>query len=124
MLQFSKICSNIKSVKIQGASNIAKAALHAYSLKPTKSAKNKLLTLRPTEPALFNALNIAERASIQTALNHFDNAQEFINYYVHKIVPNNSVIMTHCHSNTLVKSLIASHKAGKRFSIINTETRP
>ena len=32
--------------------------------------------------------------------------------------------MTHCHSNTLVKALIHSFKSGKKFSVINLETRP
>ncbi len=124
MDNFSKICQDIKSVKIQGATNVAIAGLKAYRLKPTKSSKKIILSLRPTEPALQNALKIAELSSVENALNHFQNAQEFINYFVLKTIKNNSVIMTHCHSNTLVKALIHSFKSGKKFSVINLETRP
>ncbi len=121
---FSKICKEIKSVKIQGATNVAKAGLKAYSLKPTKASINKLISLRETEPALQNALNFAAKSSVENALNHFDNAQQFINHYLTKIILQNSKIMTHCHSKTLEQALISAHKSGKIFSIINLETRP
>ncbi len=124
MDSFSKICKDIKSIKIQGATNVAKAAVKAYRLKPTKKSKEILIKLRPTEPMLQNSLNILEKSSYKDVLNHFDNTQEFINYYVQKLIPTNSVIFTHCHSNTLAKALISAHKSGRKFSIINTETRP
>ena len=124
MNKFSKICSEIKSVKIQGATNIAKAGLRAYSLQPTKKSVKKLISLRPTEPALQNALAVAQKSSVENALNHFDNAQQFINYYLTKIIKSNSIIMTHCHSSTLEKALISVHKSGIKFSVINLETRP
>ena len=124
MKSFSKICSDIKNVKIQGAINVAKSALKAYSINPTKNAKRKLISLRPTEPAMFNALNIAEKKSIQFAEQHFTNAQQFINHYVLKMIPSKSIIATHCHSNTLAEALISAHKSGKNFKVVLTETRP
>jgi ribose 1,5-bisphosphate isomerase len=124
MDKFSKICKDIKSIKIQGATNVALAGLKAYSLKPLISSRKIILSLRPTEPALKNALDFADKSSIKNAVNHFQNSQEFINYFISKIVKNNSVIMTHCHSNTLVKGLIQAYKSGKHFSVINLETRP
>ena len=124
MDKFSKICRDIKSVKIQGATNIAIAGLKAYAFKPTKSSKKTLLSLRPTEPALHNAIKVADSSSIENALNHFQNAQEFINYFVSKTIKNNSIILTHCHSNTLVKALVQAAKSGKKFSVLNLETRP
>jgi len=123
MDSFSQICSKIKSVRIQGATNIAKAAIKAYSIKPTKKSKEILINLRPTEPMLRNSLNILEKSSKESVLNHFSNSQEFINHYVARIIPQNAVVFTHCHSNTLVQALIATHKS-KKFSVINTETRP
>ena len=36
---FNQICKDIKSIKIQGARNVAKAGLKAYQLKPTKDSK-------------------------------------------------------------------------------------
>ncbi len=124
MNSFSKICQDIKNIKIQGAINVAKAGVRAYSLRPTRKSKNILMKLRPTEPALFNALNVAEKTSPEKALQHFDNAQSVINHYVFNLIPRNSVILTHCHSNILAKAFIYSHKSGKKFSVISTETRP
>ena len=60
--RFNQIVKDIQDVKIQGARNIAKKALYAYSLIPTKSSKKKLLSLRPTEPMMENILEIG-RAS-------------------------------------------------------------
>lgn len=121
---FSKICKDIKSVRIQGATNVAKAAVKAYYMRPTKHSIAILENLRPTEPMLVNALAIAKKSCKENIDNHFENAQEFINHYIQKLIPNNSVIFTHCHSNTLVEALIEAHNNGKRFLVINTETRP
>ena len=124
MDKFSKICEDIKSLKIQGATNVAKEAVNAYCLKPTKKSIKILTNLRPTEPMLVNSLNVAKKSSIKNVINHFENAQEFINHYIQKLIKNNLVIFTHCHSNTLAKALISSKKNKKVFSVINTETRP
>ena len=124
MDKFSKICEDIKSVKIQGATNIAKAAVEAYCISPTKSSIKILSRLRPTEPMLINSLKAVKKSSVENVLNHFKNAQEFINHYVQKIIKKEMVIFTHCHSNNLVKALISAKKNKKSFSVINTETRP
>ena len=52
--EFNKIVEDIKEIKIQGARNIAKAALKAYSLITTKNSKRILLNSRPTEPMMQN----------------------------------------------------------------------
>jgi len=122
--QFNKIARDIQEVKIQGARNIAKAALKAYSLIPTKSSKKKLLSLRPTEPMLENVLDLAEKGRHREAVEHFNKAQNIINKNVFKLIKNNDIIFTHCHSTNVVNALIYSHKKGKKFQIVNTETRP
>lgn len=121
---FNKICKDIKSIKIQGARNIAKAAFKAYQLIPTKSAKKKLLSLRPTEPMLENVLELTEKIPEKEIIKHFDQAQEKINKYVFKLIKNNDVIFTHCHSTNVIGALIYSRKKGKEFEVYNTETRP
>ena len=40
--RFNKICNKIRAIKIQGATNIAKAALKAYSLFPGEETKKSL----------------------------------------------------------------------------------
>ncbi len=121
---FNRIAKDIKEVKIQGARNIAKAALYAYSLVPTKSAKKKLLSLRPTEPMLEKVVNLAEDFSASEIKKHFDYSQDEINKFVFKMIKNNDVIFTHCHSTNVVNALIYARKKGKKFQVYNTETRP
>lgn len=123
-MRVERIYKDIKEVKIQGATNIARAAVSAYIAKPTKENKRKLLSLRPTEPMLSNALNMLEKKSREEVLSHFSKAQEKINKLALKIIKNGMIIYTHCHSTNVVKALINARKKGKKFSVYNTETRP
>jgi ribose 1,5-bisphosphate isomerase len=124
-LKFNCIVNNIKSIKIQGARNIAKSALEAYFIIPSKSSKKILLNSRPTEPMMKYVLDMAESGiSKSKILEHFDYAQNKINEFVFKLIKNNSVIFTHCHSTNVVNSLIYSKKKGKKFEVYNTETSP
>ena len=123
--RFNQIVKDIQDVKIQGARNIAKKALYAYSLIPTKSSKKKLLSLRPTEPMMENILDMAEKGkNINEIYKHFNSSQETINKNVFKIIKNTDVIFTHCHSSNVINSLIYSKKKRKKFEVYNTETRP
>ena len=121
---FNKISKDIKEIKIQGARNVAKKALYAYSLFPQKKTKKILFNLRPTEPMVWNVLNKAEKQGTKKVVKHFDEAQEKINNYVLKLVKNNDIIFTHCHSTNVLNSLIYSKKKKKKFEVYNTETRP
>ncbi len=122
--RFDKIAESIKSIKIQGARNIAKSALFAYSLIPTPESKKKLLSLRPTEPMLEKVLELSGKKSYTEILSHFDFSQKLINKGVINLIKNNEVIFTHCHSTNVVNSLIFAHKNKKTFQVYNTETRP
>ena len=122
--RFEKILSDIKNLKIQGARNIAKAALYAYSIYPEKDARQKLISARPTEPMLFNVMERIENQSYKKILFHFDHAQEKINHIVMKTIKNRDVIFTHCHSTNVINALIHAKKSGKNFEVYNTETRP
>lgn len=123
-LRFNKICKNIKELKIQGAKSVAKNAFFAYKLVPTKDSKKKLLSLRPTEPMLYNVLKIANKLTYKDFLRKLEDNQNKINLQVYKLIKNNSVIFTHCHSSTVTKALIFAKKRGKNFVVYNTETRP
>jgi len=63
--RFDKIADSIKRVKIQGAANVARAALSAYSMIPTKASMKKLLSLRPTEPMLERVLRMQRKKDIR-----------------------------------------------------------
>jgi len=121
---FEKILEDIREVKIQGARNVAKAALIAYELFPTKRSKKKLSQVRPTEPMLQNVLDKFGKIPTEEILNHFEKSQEAINRNVLKLVKKNDLIFTHCHSSTVVNALIYSDAKGKNLEVYNTETRP
>ncbi|MEW6063419.1 MAG: hypothetical protein AB1571_03585 [Nanoarchaeota archaeon] len=125
-MNFEQICKAIKEVKIQGAENVAIAAVKAYYLNPTKQAVKKLLSLRPTEPCLRNALKFVEldQKNISHALKHFEEAKERISEFTSRKIENNTIIFTHCHSSTVTRALIEAKKQGKYFEVYNTETRP
>ncbi len=124
MKKLKKIYSGIRNIKIQGATNIAKAAINAYYLKPTIETKIKLISLRPTEPMLLNSLNLIGKLPKGEILRHFSKAQGRINQYVYKILKGKKRVYTHCHSTNVVKALIYSKKRGRKFEVYNTETRP
>jgi translation initiation factor 2B subunit (eIF-2B alpha/beta/delta family) len=117
-LRFSRIARQIRDVKIQGATNVAKAALKAYYLYPNKITKRVLLHLRPTEPMLSHVLELADEVPAEQITNHFKDSQEKINKTVLKLIKNNSKIFTHCHSTNVVNALVYSKKKGKIFKSI------
>lgn len=122
--KFNKIIKDIKEIKIQGARNIAKSALKAYSLIPTKDSKRILLNSRPTEPMMQNVLDMTEKIPYEKILKHFDEAQEKINKHFFKLIKNKDIVFTHCHSTNVSGALIYARKKGKKFEVYNTETRP
>ena len=121
---FNQISKDIKTIKIQGARNIAKKALYAYSLIPTEDSIKKLISLRPTEPMLVNVLRKTKTESFDKIFLHFDSAQEEINKFVYNLIDNGDIIYTHCHSTNVSNALIYTKNKGKHFEVYNTETRP
>jgi translation initiation factor 2B subunit (eIF-2B alpha/beta/delta family) len=119
-----RVYRNIKEVKIQGATNIAKAAVKAYMSEPTKENKRKLMSLRPTEPTLSNALNFIDKIGGKRVITHFSKSQEKINRFVFRLIKNGMIVYTHCHSTNVSKALIYAKKKGRKFEVYNTETRP
>lgn len=147
---FNKIIEDIKSLKIQGAENVAKAAVKALrdvSLKNQDKnekelllllmiAKEKLFNTRPTEPALRNSLNfilndvnednikLKVKKNIEKAIKHFITATNNIAKVGANKIKNGMKVYTHCHSSTVMAILMEAKKQGKKFEVLNTETRP
>jgi len=122
--KFNQINKDIKSIKIQGARNVAKAGLRAYKLIPTEKSKQKILSQRPTEPLLANILKNADKITSKDFNQKLKDNQDKINKQVYSLIKNNYVIFTHCHSSTVINALIYAKKKGKKFEVYNTETRP
>lgn len=124
MTNFNQILKDIKTIKIQGARNIAIAGLKALKLKNDANSIKKILNTRPTEPLLRNSIRFIKKdpKKIKQVLTHFKESQKKISKLVNRKIRKNSIIFTHCHSSTVIDSLIYSKK--KNFQVFNTETRP
>jgi ribose 1,5-bisphosphate isomerase len=127
--RFENICQDIKSIKIQGAENIARAALKALLIRHDSQSVRKLISLRPTEPCLRNciahALSFPEiKEGVSRTLNIMDDSRKRIRIMGSRLIKNNSIVFTHCHSSTVLSILIEAKKQGKHFEVYNTETRP
>ncbi len=129
MDSFHKICKDIKTLRIQGAENVARAVAQALLLRHDKSAVKQLIGLRPTEPCLRNTIKFVfsfdnVKTGVARALEHFDSARKKIMKIGAELIENNSVVYTHCHSNTVMAVLLEARKQGKHFQVHCTETRP
>jgi translation initiation factor 2B subunit (eIF-2B alpha/beta/delta family) len=122
MNRFDKICKDIKEVKIQGATNVAIAAIKALDIQKDKKSINKLIALRPTEPALKNGIAYALKYGVEEALRKIESQNPKISHHGAKLIKHNSVIYTHCHSSAVI-GVIKSAK-NKKIKVNNTETRP
>jgi len=121
-MSFSKICKNIKNLKIQGAQNVAIAGLKAISLKNDKKSVKKVLSLRVTEPLLKNAIRFAMKDfdnNYKIVMDHLKSSRERISEIGYRKFKGKKVF-THCHSSTVVDIL----KKAKVKKVFNTETRP
>ncbi len=112
-----------------GARNVAIAAAKALLIKSDKKSIKKLINLRPTEPTLRNTIkfilsqsNIKE--GVKKALNHFNESQKKLSDYGSRLIKNNMVVFTHCHSSSVINILLKAKKQGKKFQVHCTETRP
>ncbi|MCD6434521.1 MAG: S-methyl-5-thioribose-1-phosphate isomerase [Candidatus Diapherotrites archaeon] len=149
-----KVITDIKTLKIQGATSVRRASIEAL-LKAVKKEKFKnreefrkkvigwakqLAYARATEPETRNA--IAEAISVlnyereldelkEIFLNackrineRLDNAKERIAIIGANLIKKAEIVMTHCHSTTVQKALYIAHKRGSLKTVITTETRP
>ncbi len=129
MTQFEQICKDIKSLKIQGAEQVARQALKALEIKHDKVSVKKLISLRPTEPCLRNCIYHAlsfhnVEIGIQETIKLMNYARHKVITYGSNLVKNKSIVFTHCHSGTVMSILIEAKRQGKKFQVYNTETRP
>ena len=128
----------IKSLKIQGATNISHAAILAIqdTIKKEKNilqARKKLISARPTEPELENYLNYITKfhqkhtkTQTLTEIRHLLKAKKQLIKIIHKngskLIKKGNTIFTHCHSSLVIGSLKQAKKKIKK--VYNTETRP
>lgn len=134
---------DIKNLKIQGATSVARASLEALrvwvkghgklEMEDLEKVTKELVNARPTEPLARNCLsyvlwqvekgqNLEEVIDLMLArLNDVEN--EIIKNGVELIKPGMK-ILTHCHSSLVEKVLKSAHQQGTEFFVYVTETRP
>ncbi len=137
-LDLDDTVAKIKSLEIQGAERIARAAVKAWASKleqgadhaALETAAQKLIAARATEPGLRNALkfclsNYQDNPNVtEEVLKYFQESKEKISEYGANKIHDGMIVITHCHSSTSEGCIIKAWEQGKRFTVYNTETRP
>ncbi|MEE9323734.1 MAG: hypothetical protein V3U72_04270 [Candidatus Aenigmarchaeota archaeon] len=154
MSKFEKTLRDIKSVKIQGAENIAKASIEALMsyfskksfrkggvfLSKFSSVSKRLAKTRPTEPLLRNSIRFVEKeigsegdpkelvkrmfGACRQAIYHYEVAEKSIADIGSNKIENGMKVFTHCHSSSVTGALKRAKEKGTKFEVFNTETRP
>ncbi len=132
-----KTVKDIKELRVQGATNVAVSGLKALkfvkSEKEFEKASKLLASARPTEPMLRNGLKYVHYkhkmgSTVKEAVDDFlkmtsHTFKEIVEAGVRRI-PDDSVVMTHCHSSLVNSILKKVKKQGKKISVVVSETRP
>jgi len=135
----AQVYIDIKSLKIQGATNVALAVLDALQQKLTESpgisadslreAAIKLAYARPTEPLAQNAVRyIFSNANIESNIEHYkqyiEEGKKAIPPHGKEILKDGGAYLTLCHSSTTVSFFTYARSRGAYFSLFVAETRP
>lgn len=136
MQSVEKVAERIKSVKVQGAKEIAVYALkflrkfgkkNGFGLK-FEVAAMVLENARPTAVVLHNCLEIIKKEeklrTIDKLLKQLDEMTKQIAKNGNKLIKNNQKILTHCHSGEAMAVIKYAWKDRKKISLIATETDP
>ncbi len=142
MQSFDEIILDIKSLKIQGATDVALSAILALNIKSKEvKGKNELLSFakiieetRPTEPGMRNLLTLYMK-KVSDNLENSDEVYEQIVSDVKNsakkiyeigshVIKDGASIFTVCHSSNVVGIMKKAWESGKRFQVFNAETRP
>ncbi len=133
------LLKKLKSLKIQGAKEITihslkflrKLAKEKGFGKEFNQAAKKLAKARPTAVVLHNLLNCLEIIkkekkveTINKLLRKLNQSTKEIAKRGSRLIKNNYVIMTHCHSGEACAVIKQAWKEGKKIKIYATETRP
>jgi len=126
----------IKTVEIQGATQIATFALEFlidYSKengfgKKFDVAIQKLEKARPTAVVLHNVLKIVKQnksiATMKLLLKELKDSRKLLAEKAYRFIPYNATIMTHCHSGDAVAVIKKAHEMGRNIKVYATITEP
>ncbi len=139
----AETADKIRSLEIQGANAIAKAALRALAEDLARdpgadrlALAARLAAARPNEPMLRNLLDAyleaaagaGEPGPLKEAadllVDRVERDEEAIARTGAGLIRDGMAVFTHCHSSTALGVLRRAHREGRRFKVLNTETRP
>jgi len=127
------IITKIANVEIQGATAVARTGVELLQELDQQDASNdeldavaeRLKAARPTEPFLFNAVDMArETGDYDRVLDHITASQDTIQDIGSGLLEDAATVFTHCHSSTVTGILRDAHERGTDMTVRCTETRP
>lgn len=143
MSHTSETAEAIRALKIQGANAIAKAALLALARDLAKDPgadrgdlARVLIEARPNEPMLRNLLEVflagvsgssapgGVEGLAQDLLDGVREGESRLARAGAALIADGMRVFTHCHSSSATSILLEAWRAGRRFEVLNTETRP
>jgi translation initiation factor 2B subunit (eIF-2B alpha/beta/delta family) len=125
----SKTIKDIKDVKIQGATDIAKEGIKAYMSNPSEESLNRIIEARPTEPLLRNLLKNLHKSKnkkkdAKKLSRYIENSHKKIAIAGSKLIKSNMNVFVHCHSTTVIEILKKAKKQKKNFVVYVPEVEP
>lgn len=130
-MRVEETARKIESLEIQGATSVAVESIRALQRiaddvdeQTLHENAERLLSTRPTEPALQNAIGfVLETGRFDEALDHFSTAKNTINDTGAQLLADDTAVYTHCHSSTAEGIIVEAAGRGD-LRVLNTETRP
>jgi ribose 1,5-bisphosphate isomerase len=123
MISIDQVEIDIKSLTIQGATNVALAIIEVLEQIPENKRQEvgkRLANTRPTEPLAQNILKYP--GALDDYKKFITDAKEQIIHFGKNLIEDNKIYLTHCHASSVTSIFL--RKKNKNFSVIATETRP
>lgn len=127
-MQLAQLIDDIKTLRIQGATQIALKSLEFLNTQPYSKWKfiaNKLEKTRSTGVVLHNALQMAIREkNADKVIRKLRSCRQLLGEKGARTIKTNYNIMTHCHSGDALEVIKHAWRNGKKIKVYATETEP
>jgi len=127
-MNLGQLIKDIKSIKIQGATQIALESLKFLKKQPYskwRSIQKKLEKVRPTAVVLHNSLEMAiKEKNSQKVIIKLKNSRKTLAEKGSKLIKKKCTIMTKCHSSDVMAVIKYAKKRGKQITVYALETEP
>ncbi len=142
MDKIAKLRSDVINLNIQGATNIALATLEAIKIviglgkeiNEMQEIVSQVAYARPAEPLAQNSLKYIFLDKNKPASHYLEKVTQYEKLIREvkntmaesavSLIKNGGTYLTHCHSSTVVSMFTKAKNAGRKFSVLVTETRP